>query len=108
MNYKVLLTPPFEKQSKKLVKKYPSLKKEIASLINSLEFDPEQGTSIGQHCFKIRISIASKQKGKSGGARIITYVIVIESLVYLVSIYNKSERADISNAELKQLLNQIC
>lgn len=107
MNFKVLLTPPFARQSKRLVKKYPSLKKEIASLINSLEFEPQQGTSIGQHCFKIRISITAKQKGKSGGARVITYLLVTESVVYLLSIYDKSERENISNAELKQLLNQI-
>jgi mRNA-degrading endonuclease RelE of RelBE toxin-antitoxin system len=107
MNFKVLLTPPFERQSKRLVKKHPSLKKEIASLINTLEFEPMQGAPIGQHCYKIRLSIASKAKGKSGGARVITYVLITESVVYLLSIYDKSEREDISNAELKQLLNQI-
>jgi mRNA-degrading endonuclease RelE of RelBE toxin-antitoxin system len=107
MSFKVLLTPPFERQSKRLVKKHPSLKKEIALLINTLEFEPVQGTSIGHHCFKIRLSIASKAKGKSGGARVIIYVLVTESMVYLLSIYDKSEREDISNTELKQLLNQI-
>ncbi len=107
MNFKVLLTPPFEKQLKRLVRKYPSLKKEIDSLINNLELEPVQGTPIGQHCFKIRLSISSKAKGKSGGARVITYVLVTESTVYLLSIYDKSEREDISNAELKLLLNQI-
>lgn len=107
MNFKVLLTPPFERQSKRLVKKYPSLKNEIASLIDSLEIEPKQGTSIGHQCFKIRISIASKKKGKSGGARVITYVLIVESVVYMLSIYDKSEREDISNAELKQLLDNI-
>jgi hypothetical protein len=66
-----------------------------------------QGTPIGQHCYKIRLSIASKAKGKSGGARVITYVLVTESSVYLLSIYDKSEREDISPTELNQLLKQI-
>lgn len=107
MNYKILSIPEFDKQLKRLSKKFSSLKNEIAELAKILQTDPHHGTSIGQHCFKIRISIASKQKGKSGGARVITYVLVVESIVYLLSIYDKSEREDISNAELKQLLNQI-
>ena len=107
MNYKILSIPEFDKQLKRLSKKFPSLKNEIAELAKTLQTNPHYGTSIGQHCFKIRISIASKQKGESGGVRVITYVLVVENVVYLLSIYDKSEREDISNTELKQLLNQI-
>lgn len=107
MNYKILSIPEFDKQLKRLSKKFPSLKNEIAGLAKILQANPDHGVSIGQHCFKIRLSVASKAKGKSGGVRVITYVLVMESIVYLLSIYDKSEREDISNAELKQLLNQI-
>jgi hypothetical protein len=47
-----------------LVKKFASLKKEFAILITSLKENPEQGNSLGNNCYKIRIAIASKQKGK--------------------------------------------
>ena len=70
MNYKVESIPLFDKQAKRLAKKYPSLKNELAELINILSANPEQGTSLGNGFFKIRISIASKGKGKSGGARV--------------------------------------
>ncbi|MEI6754579.1 MAG: type II toxin-antitoxin system RelE/ParE family toxin [Paludibacter sp.] len=98
----------FEKQAKRLVKKYPSLKTELVSLIATLKDNPSHGIALGKDCFKIRISIASKGKGKSGGARIITHFIVTDSTVYLLSIYDKSEKENLTDKELKELLLFIC
>jgi hypothetical protein len=107
MNFNVEVTVYFKKQAKHLIKKYPSLKVEIISLIDSLAFNPGQGTSLGKGCFKIRIPIASKGKGKSGGARIITYVQIIQLKVYLLTIYDKSEIGNLSEKELKEILKTI-
>ena len=74
-----------KKQAKHLLKKFPSLKAEIATLIKTLESDATHGTSMGNDCYKIRLGIASKGKGKSGGARIITNVHVVKTTVYLLS-----------------------
>lgn len=68
MRYKVKSIAVFEKQAKRLIKKYASLKKELLKLVQELKENPEQGTALGKNCFKIRIAIASKGKGKSGGA----------------------------------------
>ncbi len=78
----------------------------MSSLIARLEIQPEQGRSIGNGCYKIRLAIASKGKGKSGGARIITNVVVSAKKVYLLSIYDKSEKENISDIELADLLEQ--
>jgi mRNA-degrading endonuclease RelE of RelBE toxin-antitoxin system len=83
MSYKVKTIPKFEKELKRLAKKYYSLKKEFIELVESLKEHPEQGTPLGNNCYKIRLSIASKQKGKSGGARVITYVQVLETPLYI-------------------------
>ena len=107
MSYNILPLPPFEKQIKRLVKKYPSLKSEYLNLIESLEKNPNQGSNIGNNCFKIRISIASKGKGKSGGARVITHFVIEDKTIYLLSIYDKSEQSDIQDKELKMLLSSI-
>jgi mRNA-degrading endonuclease RelE of RelBE toxin-antitoxin system len=104
MNYNVLTIDPFDKQLKKLAKKYPSLKQEFIELVESLETDPIQGTPIGDNCFKIRLAIKSKGKGKSGGARIITNVVVTKSTVYLLTIYDKSEKENLTDKELTELL----
>jgi mRNA-degrading endonuclease RelE of RelBE toxin-antitoxin system len=107
MSYKTLTIPPFDKQLKRLVKKFPSLKYEFASLIESLEINPFQGIALIQNCFKIRISIKSKGKGKRGGARIITHVVVSDKEVYLISIYDKSEKPTLTDTELNELLSLI-
>jgi hypothetical protein len=107
MNYSVKSIAVFEKQAKRLIKKYASLKNELLDLIKELKENPEFGTAIGQSCFKIRLSIASKNKGKSGGARIITNFVVTEETVYLLSIYDKSEKENLSDKELDELLTYI-
>ncbi len=105
MNYNVKSIAVFEKQAKRLIKKYASLKNELLNLIQELKENPELGTSIGQNCFKIRLSIASKNKGKSGGTRIITNFVVTEDIVYLLSIYDKSEKENLFDKELDELLS---
>ncbi len=107
MNYSIEITNLFEKQLKRLVKKFPSLKIEFASLVSSLKINPEQGSSIGNNCYKIRIAIASKGKGKSGGARVISYFQITHSKIYLLSIYDKSEQSNITNKELQDWLKDI-
>jgi hypothetical protein len=107
MSYKVIAIPKFEKELKRLAKKYPSLKDEYLHFVKDLKIHPQQGTSLGNNCFKLRLSIASKGKGKSGGARVITYFQVSETSVYLLSIYDKSERENLSDKELNSLLKTI-
>jgi hypothetical protein len=107
MKYNILTIPPFDRQLKRLAKKFPSLKAEYADLIEKLEENPIKGTSLGNNCFKIRLAIASKSRGKSGGARVITHFYIESETVFLLAIYDKSEQADISDKELKELLLEI-
>jgi mRNA-degrading endonuclease RelE of RelBE toxin-antitoxin system len=107
MNFEVEVSDKFKKHAKHLLKKFPSLKQELAVLISSLETDPKQGKSIGFDCYKVRLAIASKGKGKSGGARVITHLHVTKTKVYLLTIYDKSEQANITDNEIKELLELI-
>jgi mRNA-degrading endonuclease RelE of RelBE toxin-antitoxin system len=107
MSYSVKTIVVFEKQAKRLFKKYASLKNELLLLIQELKENPEQGTGIGKNCYKIRISIASKSKGKSGGARIITSIAISKETVYLLSIYDKSDQETLSQKELDELLKYV-
>ena len=107
MSYSIKTIPKFDKQLKKLIKKYPSFKIEFTNFIVSLRENPEQGTSLVNNCYKIRLSIASKGKGKSGGARLITNLIISETTVYLISIYDKSEKESLSDKELDDLLKYL-
>lgn len=107
MSYKIKPTKNFEREAKILAKKFPSLKNDLSELSKKLQQKPESGQPLGNNCYKIRMAIASKGKGKSGGARIITYCYVSQETVFLLSIYDKSKQTDISDDKIKELVNQI-
>ncbi|MDB5013837.1 MAG: hypothetical protein JWQ25_2039 [Daejeonella sp.] len=107
MSYSVRTLEVFEKQTKRLIKKYPSLKNELLELVGQLKENPEIGTPIGNSCYKIRLAIASKGKGKSGGARVIINIVLTANNVYLLAIYDKSEKENLSPKELQELLKEV-
>ncbi|MBA3673479.1 MAG: hypothetical protein H0W75_00730 [Chitinophagaceae bacterium] len=106
MNYKVVNTFEFKKEIKRLSAKYPSLSKEFEVFIEHLSQNPFQGTSIGKNCYKVRLAIISKGRGKSGGARIITHLQILSETVVLISIYDKSEKNTISDKEINDRLKR--
>jgi len=105
MPYNVIAVPPFIRELKRLARKFPSLKGEYQELVKELKENPEKGTPLGNNLYKIRLAIASKGKGKSGGARVITYLKTEQNNVYLLSIYDKGERDTISDNEITNILN---
>ena len=104
MSYSVYPTPDFKKFFKKLSKKHPSLKKDLQNLILVQKEKPDSGISLGQGIHKIRMAISSKGKGKSGGARVITYLLTEDNEVYLVYIYDKSQLENISKEKIKEMI----
>ena len=107
MSFKVIPTEKFKKEAKRLIKRYPSLKEELYSLAKTLSENPQSGISLGNNTYKIRISIKSKGKGKSGGARLITYVITPKQECYLLTIYDKSEMDSVDDRILRQIIKGI-
>lgn len=106
MSYDILRTEVFTKHLKQLSKKYPSLKNDYTSFLESLQSNPLQGVSLGKNCYKIRFKISSKNTGKSGGARVISYVKVELKRITLLDIYDKSEKENISERELMSLIKK--
>ena len=107
MKFNIVSTKNFEKEAKHLLKKYASLKKELVELNAQLEVNPEMGTALGKNSFKIRLAISSKGKGKSGGARIITYLYRKGNSLFLLSIFDKSEQENISDEKLQLLIDAV-
>lgn len=104
MNFNVYTTDFFDRELKKLSRKYPTLKYDFKTLVDSLKEEPKQGQPLGKDCYKIRMSITSKGKGKSGGSRVITCVKIMAGSVFLLSIYDKGDKESISDKELDNLL----
>ena len=109
MNCNIEATPDFARELKQLAKRYPSLKDDYRNFLDGLRESPLQGEPLGKHLRKVRFPIASKVKGKSGGARVITHAVLIESDgadITLVAIYDKSDQASITDKELKKLIKK--
>ena len=106
MNYEIIPTKTFKRSFKVLSKKYQSLKDDLEIFEQELLENPEIGDCLGNNTRKVRMPIASKNKGKSGGARIITYTIVmdvVDAEIYLLTIYDKSRQDSITQKEIEQL-----
>jgi len=118
MRVTIRITKAFKIRAKPLLKKYNSLSSDLEKLHNQLLITPHLGVSVGKNLYKIRLKISSKAKGKSGGARVISFIETTiigyaeqisteEIIVNLVSIYDKSEVSNISDKELKDLLKNL-
>jgi mRNA-degrading endonuclease RelE of RelBE toxin-antitoxin system len=107
MSYNIIPTPVFKSQAKRLIKKFPSLRKELAQLNDILINTSDFGTGLGNDTFKIRLAVKSKGKGKSGGMRVITFKIDKNKEIYLLTIYDKSEIATLDDRALKFIIRQI-
>lgn len=105
--------PDFDKSLKKLAKKYASIKDDIQNLQAEIEENPNIGVSLGDGLRKIRLNITSKKAGKSGGARVITYEIIVQienketKNVYFVDIYDKSEYESVDISILKEIIKEL-
>ena len=107
MNYNVIPIDKFKKEAKRLIKKYPSLKKELSDLNLILISTPDYGISLGHNAFKVRVAIKSKGTGKSGGARVVTYVVTENREIYLLTIYDKAELETIDDKTLRKIIKNI-
>lgn len=103
----IITTLVFERDYKRLLKKYKSLPEDLRKFEVQLRQNPLIGSDLGNGIRKVRISIRSKNKGKSGGARIITYTVIIRtgiSNIILVTMYDKSEESTKTIQEIKQII----
>lgn len=110
MEVTIKTIPEFDRRAKRLAKKYKSLKTDLQQLITNLRQVPTHGIELGEGVYKIRLAITSKGGGKSGGGRIITYTVKVAKPdiyeVTLLTIYDKSEISNVSDAYTKELVRQ--
>lgn len=108
MSYSIKVSGSFAKETKRLAKKYPSFKKDYEIFLESLQENPLQGDELTPGIRKIRMAIKSKGKGKSGGARVITYNVIAEQhngIIALLLIYDKSNFSTVDVSVVKQIVH---
>ncbi len=104
MSYDIQYSDTFKRSAKALAKKYPSLKQDLSNFVIELADNPSMGIALGNNMFKMRMSISSKGRGKSGGARIITCVVYKREQILLAEIYDK---ADYSSVDEQKILKNL-
>ena len=110
MANKVIYSSYFVRKAKFLKKKHPSLTSDLLTLEESLIAEPRQGDDLGAGLYKVRLAIKSKNKGKSGGYRVITYLLNQhddETLINMLTLYDKSEESTIDKHYLIKLLSNL-
>lgn len=111
MKNKIVTSPLFDKRYKRFKKKFPSLERELTDFVSLLDENPKVGILITDNVYKIRLSSTDKNSGKSGGFRIITYVVdEISSSTFeinLLIIYDKSEESNFDKNEIKTIIKQL-
>ena len=105
MSFSIIASDNFMKEAKRLTKKYRPLKTELEVLGQELSEESILGTPLGNDVYKIRLAVSSKGKGKSGGARVISYVQIDDETILLLSIYSKGEKDSLSDQKIQKLLN---
>jgi len=98
--------PLFDKELKKLSKKYNSIKKDILSFTNNFNNIHATAINIKTNLYKIRVNNSNKNRGKRAGYRIYYYV-KVEDTVYLLTIYDKSEKESINENILDKFISEL-
>ena len=109
-NITISVSDDFAKEAKRLAKKYPSFKQEYKDFLVSIKNNPLQGDEITKKIRKIRMAIKAKGKGKSGGARVITFNILTDiengQVVFLL-LYDKEDASTVKVNVVKQLVRDM-
>ncbi len=106
MCFRIVPTPEFAKQAKKLSKKFPYLRQDLLDLQEMLQENCKVGIHLGNNCYKIRLQNTSVKKGKSGGFRVIVFLLEKDKTIRLLAIYSKSETDSIPDEEIKKILKK--
>ena len=104
MSYTVIEQDLYLKALKKLSKKYKNIESDIENYLLSIESIEDLGIELKNNVYKVRIANSDKNKGKSAGYRLISYVKIMDSELHLIYIYDKSSLENISEKELDRLL----
>ena len=109
-NITISVSDDFAKEAKRLAKKYPSFKQDYKDFLVSIKNNPLQGDEITKNIRKIRMAIKAKGKGKSGGARVITFNILTDiengHVVFLL-LYDKEDASTVKVNVVKQLVRDM-
>ena len=103
----IRISEDFRVAYKRLKKRYRSFETDFELLLTSLLNNPMQGVELEGGARKVRLAIASKGRGKSGGARVIIRVRILNDELQLLYIYDKSDYENVSDSYLRGIMKRM-
>jgi mRNA-degrading endonuclease RelE of RelBE toxin-antitoxin system len=104
MSLNILSLNSFDRDVKKLVKKYPNIFQDLGKLKFILIQNPKSGVNLGDNLYKIRIENSANKKGKNAGFRVIYYYIDNNDNLFLIKIFSKNKLQNIPKSTILKLL----
>ena len=99
--------PRFEKELKQLAKKYKKITADLAKFKKEILLNPTLGTPLGNNCYKVRLANSSIPTGKRVGFRVLPLVKLETDRIILLTIYSKTQKEDIDDIQLQEILQEI-
>jgi mRNA-degrading endonuclease RelE of RelBE toxin-antitoxin system len=110
MSYNVILTGSFKRSVKQLARRFRHVKDDVRGAVQVLLQSPTLGVTIpgSAGIRKLRVRNTDLAKGKSGGYRLLYWVQEQPTAtIYLLLLYSKSDRDDVTRQDLQQLLHDL-
>ncbi len=104
--YTVIEQELYKKAVKKLSKNYRNIESDVKDYLKSINTKDDLGIELKSNVFKVRIKNRDKNKGKSAGYRLISYLAVVENELHLLYIYDKSSLANVTEKEIDELITK--
>ncbi|HHH19537.1 MAG TPA: hypothetical protein ENK86_03350 [Campylobacterales bacterium] len=106
MSLRIVRLETFDKDVKRLYKKYKQLPNDLKHLLHELNENPKAGIDLGSHCYKIRLANSSIPTGKSGGFRVVYYYYDGEENLFLMTMFSKRDMENMSDEKITELLKK--
>ena len=110
MNFEIQTSSYFDAEAKRLAKRHRSFVDDLQDFRDSLLENPYQGTELSPGIRKVRLTIDSKGRGKSGGACVITFTYLIDEkdgVVILLLLYDKADASSIKLNVVRQIIKDL-
>ena len=114
--YSIIATKQFDKDIKTYKRKFKNVQEDVNEIVKELK----EGNLVGDivpnikmkddnnNVIKVRVANSDAHVGKSNGYRLIYYAEKSNGTVYLLTIYYKKEKNNISNKEIQELILKYC
>jgi mRNA-degrading endonuclease RelE of RelBE toxin-antitoxin system len=110
MSFEIQTTSYFYTEAKRLAKRHRSFIDDLEDFQKNLLKNPYQGTELSPGIRKIRLTIDSKGRGKSGGARVITFTYLVDEkdgVVILLLLYDKTDASSIKINIVRKIIKDL-